>query len=188
MVEDHHLVDHRQLEMGVRVVERDAAFSARRTTNQLDDDEDDGRAAWRHAEREASRASMPESESDPEIRASASRPKKRAGSARHAKRDLARGPHALERRAGVEGGRRGEEAREREEVDEEDEVAGKRAPARAAAEREQQERRGDGRHDGEDRPGEEDPGRRAAQDGALAEELRRGRSRAEGAAARCARR
>ena len=86
-------------------------------------------------------------------------------------RHLARRAHPFERRARVHGRGGDEEPREREHADEEDHVSREREERGPASEG-QQERGDDGRHDGQDGPGEKHPGRRAADDEPLPEELR----------------
>ena len=168
VVQDHHLVNHRQLEVGGRIVHRHAAALGEQ------DDEDPGRrqdeggrplepgplGRPQHAG-EAEGAGEPgEGEEGEEER----------GLGQPGEAHLARRPHTFERRAGVESGGRGEEAAEREEIGEEDEVAGEGDRRRERAERHQQPGH-HRRHHGEDGGEHEHPGRRGAQRHTLAQEL-----------------
>ena len=170
VVEHHDLVDHGQLQVRVRVVERDARVLRQHDHEQARHDHDQrgsrpppGRADARreHAGQLQRAAELHERQEPQEHR--------RLGQAREG--HLARGAHPLEGRARVEGRGGREEAAQREQVREQDEVAREVHGSAHAAEW-QDERRAHRRRQGHRGPGEEDPARGPADDHLLAEELR----------------
>ena len=167
VVEDHHLVDHRQLEVRVRVVERDPAVLGEEDDEPARHDEDERGPRGEPAEGPGAGQHRGEGErpGDPRDGQEAEE-EGRLGEAGEA--HLPRGPHPLERRAGVERGRGREEARKSEEVGEEDQVAGERDRGVRAPDGDEEGGR-EGRREGEDRSREENPRRRPAQDRTLPE-------------------
>ncbi len=169
VVEDHHLVDHRQLEVRVRVVEGDPAVLGEEDDPPAHRDENEGRPPLEPPLAPGVGEHPPEGEAPRE-----------AGEDEHAEDEgrlgeapeahLAGRPHPLEGGPGVQGRGGSEEAREAEEVDEEDDVSREGDGGFVAAERDElprQERHGEP----DRRPGPEDPRRRPAEDRALSEEL-----------------
>ena len=169
VVENHDLVDHRQLEVGAGIVDRHAA-----ALREQDDEETRG------DEQQRRRALEPEA---PLRRAQHLGETQRARETRQGQEgeeerrfgqpgetDLACRAHALEGRTGVERRRGREEPAEGEEVGEEDEVAGERDRSGERAERHQQageQRRGDR----QSRRRDEDPGRGPAERDLLARQF-----------------
>ncbi len=168
MVQHHDLVNHGQLQVRVRIVERHAGVLGQKDDEPARDDEHQRRTGAMpgrgiHIEEIGERQSTgdagqgQEAEEERRLR-------------ERAERELACHPHPFERRAGVECGRRRAEPREREEVDEDDQVACERH-RRTRACQWQQQRGQQGNDDRDSRTGQEDPGRRAAEHRFLSQEL-----------------
>ena len=168
VIEHHDLVDHRELEMGCRVVNRDAAVLGEEHDQEGEGDQGEGRRglrpdADRHVgqhrrQRQASRLPRDGRQSEEE-----------RGLRQGRERDLAARAHALEAGSRVERGDHRREARESEEVREQKEVPREGHESRGAEGHE------GGRHDhgrqSDDGPGPEHPARRPAVHGTLRHEL-----------------
>ena len=131
VVEDHDLVDHRQLEVRARVVDGDARVLGERDHEQPDDDQHHrgGGSLPRRADAGGEHARELERPAELHERHQA---QEQRGLRQAREGHLAGRAHALERRARVERGGGREEAAQGEQVREQDEVAGEvhgRGPA-----------------------------------------------------------
>ena len=173
VVQHHHLVDHGQLQVGVRVVHRDA-----RVLRQQDDRE--GRRD-QHEQRPARagqlparepRRACPLSETLRGVHRQRRQPEEQRRLGQRRERSLAAGAHALEAEPVSSAASDGDEAHQPQQVGEQQEVARERerrpGPRRAAAIARQASGRGQPDH----RAGAEDPGRGAAVDRPFAQQLR----------------
>ena len=137
VVEDHHLVDHRELEVRVRIVDRDAGVLGEQHDEQGDGDEERAPRAGRPSSVPVVGAwSIGVRLSEPEKRTSTTNAGEQRGLGEAREGHLARRSHALEGGARVERGRGREEAPERQQVGEQHEVAREARPGRRTRRRE----------------------------------------------------
>ncbi|OPZ23232.1 MAG: hypothetical protein BWZ02_03288 [Lentisphaerae bacterium ADurb.BinA184] len=167
VVEDHDLVDHGQFEVRVGIVRRHTAVldqghhcegGRRQPEPQPGLSPRGGRQIGVHARQRQGPARPGHREQGQE----------QDGFGDGGESDLAAGAHALETGAGVQGRQDGEQPGQPEQVEDQDEIAGEREEGAALAKGDQ---RGRGQHRAQPdrRAGAEEPRRRPAVDGALAE-------------------